>query len=734
MDLELFPKAGMVKGHVAIAFVLPDTTIDSLRLDAVRMSVHRVSYNGVPAGYRNSGKELIISRPKERLHSGDTCLLEVDYSCTPRKGIYFQGWHEGQGAPQIWTQGQGIDHRHWIPHQDDQRDKLTHSIFLKFPAEYEVISNGLLESSELSGEERMWKYRTKEPGPSYLIALAIGHYSFLQHSAGKRQLKKFHYLDQAHTMDHARIEEILPWMEGELGLDLPWTGPYREVPVRNFKHGAMENTGCVLLGDFFLQDARSPFLDRSFLEIEAHELAHHWFGNFVTARDIRAHWFHEGFASYWQWEAKRQFESKWQYRRAREAAQRRILSFEEKNGGFSIEQNTAGSIGFYDKAGWVLSMLIDALGPAKASESIASFLSSRAYGWTDSYDLWAHLEKQGVSFAEPFYTYWVKGRRIPNIQCSVENEKLIFEDSTGAPCRIEWLGIKADGSVVEGSLMKMAQRAVADLPEGIRWVVPDPHHRLLARWKNPMKLEDVPWSQLSEETTTACLRHLTKGDLPDALLHMDHSGRSLALWQTAQRSAAQWPELFHQLHKASVDTVLWDALLTERSLPIETSEAEWRKIWGHGTYRSMQSVVEWMDRTDHPDLISKASELLALRAPSVQLHAVTAAYVLHKRGRSEGGRALMELAKPKNEFNTRSRALYLMSDGQRPIWDAATFLHCLSDYFDPNARVALPCRAYVKAYAAHVPNPFSGMDLSECSSGWSEAQRNLFEKQTKQRL
>ena len=193
----------------------------------------------------------------------------------------------------------------------------------------------------------------------------------------------------------------------------------------------------------------------------------------MTARDIRAHWFHEGFASYWQWEAKRQFESKWQYRRAREAAQRRILSFEEKNGGFSIEQNTAGSIGFYDKAGWVLSMLIDALGPAKASGSIAAFLSSHAYGWTDSYDLWAHFEKEGVSYAEAFYTYWVKGRSIPTIQCSVENEKLIFEDGSGAPCRIEWLGIKADGSVVEGSLMKMAQRAEAELPEGIRWVVPD---------------------------------------------------------------------------------------------------------------------------------------------------------------------------------------------------------------------------------------------------------------------
>ena len=221
------------------------------------------------------------------------------------------------------------------------------------------------------------------------------------------------------------------------------------------------------LGRFLSSDAK-PISGPIIFGVEAHELAHHWFGNFVTARDIRAHWFHEGFASYWQWEAKRQFESKWQYRRAREAAQHRILSFEEKYGGFSIEQNTAGSIGFYDKAGWVLSMLIDALGPAKASGSIAAFLSSHAYGWTDSYDLWAHLEKQGVSYAEAFYTYWVKGRRIPTIQCSVENEKLIFEDSSGAPCRIEWLGMCRQLGC--GGKLKMPSERWQNCL-GIRWVV-----------------------------------------------------------------------------------------------------------------------------------------------------------------------------------------------------------------------------------------------------------------------
>ena len=148
----------------------------------------------------------------------------------------------------------------------------------------------------------------------------------------------------------------------------------------------------------------------------------------------------------------------------------------------------------------------------------------------------------------------------------------------------------------------------------------------------------------------------------------------------------------------------------------------------------VHAVCGGMDGSDRSsDLISKASELLALRAPSVQLHAVTAAYVLHKG-------ALRRWAGADGTGEAEKRIQYAFPCAvSHERWTTA---HLGCGYISPlpfglfrsKRSRGLPCRAYVRAYAAHVPNPFSGMDLSECSSGWSEAQRNLFEKQTKQRL
>ena len=53
---------------------------------------------------------------------------------------------------QIWTQGQGIDHRHWIPHVDAQHDKIMTSLEVFWSDEYaemNVVSNGVLEKTKV---------------------------------------------------------------------------------------------------------------------------------------------------------------------------------------------------------------------------------------------------------------------------------------------------------------------------------------------------------------------------------------------------------------------------------------------------------------------------------------------------------------------------------------------------------------------------------------------------------
>jgi aminopeptidase N len=111
--------------------------------------------------------------------------VTIDYHCFPRKGIYFIGWNDEQNLSrkQIWTQGQGIDNRHWIPHYDEMNDKLITELIVHFDKDYKVLSNGNLIDKTEEGDLTKWHYKITSPHPSYLIMLGIGEYDILEKTA-----------------------------------------------------------------------------------------------------------------------------------------------------------------------------------------------------------------------------------------------------------------------------------------------------------------------------------------------------------------------------------------------------------------------------------------------------------------------------------------------------------------------------------------------------------------------
>ena len=81
--------------------------------------------------------------------------MEFKYEATPSKGIYFIGWNspkvtdpKNQTRQQIWTQGQGIDNRHWIPMYDNMNDKFITETIVTFSSEFKVLSNGEKKSEK----------------------------------------------------------------------------------------------------------------------------------------------------------------------------------------------------------------------------------------------------------------------------------------------------------------------------------------------------------------------------------------------------------------------------------------------------------------------------------------------------------------------------------------------------------------------------------------------------------
>src|SRR5690606_20428512 len=204
------------------------------------------------------------------------------------------------------TQGQGKYSSHWVPSFDDMREKVEFDLSISFEKDYQVIANGTLMGTEELNGRKKWSFNMDRPMSSYLLAFAIGKYSTEQLlSSNEIPIHLNYYPNDSLLLEptYRYTQDILNFLEREIGMPYPWS-KYELVPVRDFLYAGMENTGAVIFSDSYVIDSIA-FKDRNFVNVNAHEMAHHWFGNLVTQEDGHAHWLHEGFATYYALLAER---------------------------------------------------------------------------------------------------------------------------------------------------------------------------------------------------------------------------------------------------------------------------------------------------------------------------------------------------------------------------------------------------------------------------------------------
>lgn len=220
--------------------------------------------------------------------------LRVTYNVTqPRAGIYFVDPKESPWikTPCVWTQGQDVDASYWFPCQDDPRLKVTTKLRCAAPAGWLVESNG----ERLNGAFVM-----KEPHSVYLVALVAGRFAVAEREwRGKPVVvlvsRVYHDLAQEIADKTVRMMEHYSdyWR-----VPFPWPR-YVQVFVPEFLYGGMENTTLTINTENVLGDenhARSVEESRDTLVM--HELAHQWFGDFVTCESWSEGWLNEGFATH----------------------------------------------------------------------------------------------------------------------------------------------------------------------------------------------------------------------------------------------------------------------------------------------------------------------------------------------------------------------------------------------------------------------------------------------------
>ena len=373
--------------------------MDSIVLDAHNMEFERVILNGQPVAYQSDKGQLRIQGPKKK----GTHKLYITYRAFPKQTVYFIGWKDDvAGNEQIWTQGQGKNSSHWVPVVDDMQEKMVFDLSIRMDSTFEVISNGVLRKTETIDRLRKWDFDMKQPMSSYLLAFAVGRYQYLDRRAASGVPLKLYYPegeeDRAHWT-YLYTEEIFDFLESEIGIPYPWKD-YKQVPVSDFLYAGMENTGATFFSDRYLVDSVG-YNDENYVNINAHELAHQWFGNLVTEKDAAHHWLHEGFATFYAYRAEESlFGSEYVLWKLYETA-RVLEEMDQKGKGEALTDPGAGSLTFYEKGAWALIILRDELGAEDFDRGVRLFLKNKAYSNARIFDFLEALETvSGTSLTE----------------------------------------------------------------------------------------------------------------------------------------------------------------------------------------------------------------------------------------------------------------------------------------------------------------------------------------------
>ncbi|TDN86422.1 aminopeptidase N [Salegentibacter sp. 24] len=406
-EIFLNPEKKKVSGEITYNFDMLKS-IDSFYVDARNINFEEVLLNGASKDFRNSGARIWITN---QLQASDNNSLKLKFSVKPKDALYFINWDiaDSLNAPkQIWTQGQGRYTSSWLPSFDDQREKIEFDISYYFPKELEVMANGRLTGTAIKDSVKEWNFQMESPMSSYLLAFAAANYA-VQESESASGVSLQYYMP---VWDKAKMEptyrhtrKIFNFLEGEIGVAYPWEN-YKQAPVRDFLYSGMENTSATIFDHAFITDSIA-YKDRNYVSVNAHEMAHQWFGNFVTAETQNDHWLHEGFATFYALLAEREiFGEEYYYWKLYQWAEQ-LKEMSDSGKGEPVTRAGASSLTYYQKGAWALHMLREKVGRDAFNKAVKNYLELYKYKTATTDNFIAEVEATANIDLSDFMSKWL---------------------------------------------------------------------------------------------------------------------------------------------------------------------------------------------------------------------------------------------------------------------------------------------------------------------------------------
>ena len=429
IELHIDPNLKYVSGEVTFTI---KSKIDGLATLSIDLS-NELIVNSIKSGTQN----LAFSHQNEKIKIDFEQVLEKDvpfsfvisYEGIPTStgfGAFSQSFH-GDSIPVIYTLSEPYGAKEWWPCKQSLTDKIDSiDIIVHSPEPYQTASNGLLISNIVEKGTRTCHWKHRHPIATYLVFASTTEYEVYSDWAELSSGSVVEIVNYVYpsSLDYARQQT--PFTADLLKL---YSDLFIDYPFKNEKYGhaqfswggGMEHQTMSSMGGFSH-------------ELIAHELAHQWFGDYITCGSWSEIWLNEGFATYLTGMYYENLNADPWWTHWREVVLKRIMSL--PGGSVYVSDTTDINRIFdgrlsYNKGAYVLHMLRGQLGDSIFFEGVKNYLTDprvvNGFATTDL--LRENIELAADTSLVEFFNDWIYGEGFPKYQidCFVLGTKLLIE-------------------------------------------------------------------------------------------------------------------------------------------------------------------------------------------------------------------------------------------------------------------------------------------------------------------
>ncbi len=444
LTLEIVPQHATFSGKVTIELALdrPRSTLYLHALGLHASDVRVVTPNAdahLGTLEQLSERGLAAVKLREPVGPGPV-RLEITFDAPYAEGLKGLYRAKAQGLDYAFTQFEAISAREAFPCFDEPRFKTPFEVTLRVPKSEVAVANTRELSSKPYGTDlREVKFASTEKLPTYLLAFAVGPFDVVNAPNMPATAERDHVLPLRGVTVKGRGADIafalretpamLQSLERYFGIAYPYD-KLDLIAVPDFAAGAMENAGAITFRDTYLliKDDAPEGQKRGFAYVDAHELAHQWFGNLVTMPWWDDIWLNEASAT---WMGGRVIEELYPEMQSGLAALSYVhyaMDTDSQQSARQIRQpiltdhdidNAFDSI-TYSKGGAVLSMFERYVGRDKFRDGLRLYMQRHRFGNATARDLIAALSEAAKRPLDAAFFSFLEQPGVPLLETTLD--------------------------------------------------------------------------------------------------------------------------------------------------------------------------------------------------------------------------------------------------------------------------------------------------------------------------